>query len=97
MKFTKFDYIQLVFNIALIAATVLNGLFLIGVLPKWVTFVGLVLAIGGCLLTNLATGNKADGRREEVTGSKLLAGLTYFTGVLWLLSYAGSLFLPVTA
>ncbi len=95
MKFTKYDWIQLFFNICLITATVLNALYLMGIAERWLTTVGLVLALVGCVVTNLtATGDK-NGMRTEVSGSKALATLTYITGILWVLSYAMSLFINI--
>lgn len=88
MNFTKFDKIQLVFNILLITATVLNVLVIAGICVRWVSFVGFVLAIGGCVLTNTATGGREQGHRQTVSGSPLLSGLTYVTGIAWLISFA---------
>lgn len=92
MKFTKFDYIQIVFNVLLVAAALLNCLYLVGVLPQFVTFIGLILAIVGCIFTNTATGGRQKGLRQEVNGNPVLAGLTFVTGALWLLTYAAVLF-----
>lgn len=93
MNLTKFDWIQLGFNILLITATILNVLYYMSLVPQWVTFVGFGLAIIGCVMTNVsATGDKRD-TRTEVSGNKFLAGLTYVTGVVWLLSYGFTLFL----
>lgn len=95
MKLTKFDWIQIAFNIVLVTATILNLLYFTGVLPQWATLAGFVLVIIGCVMTNLtATGDKT-GLRTEVTGNKILAGLTYVTGVLWVISYGASIFLRI--
>lgn len=98
MKFTKFDYLQLGFNILLITATVLNVLYLSGILPQWVTFVGLCLAIGGCIMTNIGstTGNNHN-IRTTVSGNRFLAGLTYVTGIAWVLTYGIHIFFNMGA
>ena len=62
---TKFDVIQLVFNALLVVATVLNLLVMFGLCERWVSFVGFVLATGGCLMTNSATGGKQQGQRQQ--------------------------------
>ncbi len=95
MKLTKYDWIQLGFNILLIIATVLNAMYLMGIVPQWFTLIGFGLAIIGCVMTNVtATGNKS-GMRAEVKGNKFLAGLTYVTGVLWVVSYGITVFLRI--
>ena len=88
MKMTKFDVIQLVFNALLVVATVLNLLVMFGLCERWVSFVGFVLAIGGCLMTNSATGGRQQGQRQTVSGNPVLAGLTYITGAAWLITFA---------
>lgn len=88
MKFTKYDRIQLIFNILLIAATVLNILVITGTGPRLLCYVGFVLAIGGCVLTNVSTDSKDHTHRQTVSGSPFLAGLTYVTGIAWLLTFA---------
>lgn len=93
MKLTKFDYIQIVFNITLIAALVLNLLFLTGNAPRWFTTIGLVLALAGCVFTNLYAKGDNSAHRTEVNGNPVIAGLTYLTGAGWLITYALSLFI----
>lgn len=89
MNFTKFDKIQLVFNALLIAATILNLLVIFGVCQQWLSFIGFVLAIAGCVITNSATGGRGDsGQRQTVNGNPFLAGLTYVTGAAWLITFA---------
>lgn len=92
MKFTKFDRIQLLFNILLIAATVLNIIYLCGIGPQWLTTVGLVLAVAGCLMTNILATGEGKGTRTEVSGSPTLAGLTYLTGALWVITFGIGVF-----
>ena len=88
MKLNKFDKIQLVFNILLFAATIMNVLVIMGIAPKYLSFIGFVMAIGGCIMTNTATGSKEKGHRQTVNGIPFLAGLTYFTGAAWLITFA---------
>ncbi len=88
MNFTKFDKIQLVFNILLIVAIILNLLVIFGVAQQWFSFVGFVLAIAGCVITNSATGSREQGQRQTVSGNRFLAGLTYVTGAVWLITFA---------
>ena len=88
MKLTKFDKIQLVFNILLITATLLDLLVIFGMCERWLSFVGFVLAIGGCIMVNSATGGREQGQRQTVDGNKVLAGLTYVTGAAWLITFA---------
>lgn len=95
MKFTKFDWIQLGFNILLAAAAVLNILYLTGILPQWVTFAGLVMALFGCVMTNLTATGEKKGTRTEVDGNKSLASLTYITGALWVITYGITIFLRI--
>lgn len=95
MKLTKYDYLQILMNALFLAGTVLNALFLTGVLPQWVTFVGLLLALGACVTVNIATNKRKDQMRQEVSGLPFLAGLTYVTGAAWLLSYGASIFFPL--
>ncbi len=92
MKLTKFDYIQIVFNVTLIAGFVLNLLFLTGNGPRWFTTVGLGLALVGCVFTNVFAKGDNTAHRTEVSGSKGLAGLTYLTGAAWLITYGLALF-----
>ncbi len=93
MKLTKFDYIQIVFNATLIAGLVLNLLFLTGHAPRWFTTVGLVLAVAGCIFTNVFAKGDNNAHRTEVTGNPVLAGLTYLTGAGWVITYGLSLFI----
>ncbi len=92
MKLTKFDYIQIVYNVTLIAGFVLNMLFLTGNGPRWFTTVGLVLAIAGSLFTNIFAKGDDTAHRTEVSGIKGLAGLTYLMGAAWVITYGLSLF-----
>ena len=92
MKLTKFDYIQIIFNALLIIATVLNVLYLTGIAPQWITFIGLILAMSGCIFTNTFAKGDNNAHRTEVNGIPALATLTYITGILWLISYGVSLF-----
>ena len=95
MKLTKYDYLQILMNVLFVAGAVLDLLFLTGVLPQWATFVGLVLALAACITVNVATSKKKNRMRREVTGLPFLAGLTYITGALWLLSYGAAIFFPL--
>lgn len=95
MKLTKYDYIQIALNAVLIAGTVLNVLFLTGVLPQFVTTISLGLVIVGCIFTNTSTGKSSNGMRQEVSGIKALAALSYVTGALWIISYGCALFFPI--
>lgn len=92
MKLTKFDYIQIMFNALLIVASVLNVLYLCGILPQWATFIGLVLAMVGCVATNVLAKGDNNRHRAEVNGIPALATLTYLTGLVWLITYGISLF-----
>lgn len=92
MKLTKFDYIQIMFNALLIIATVLNILYLTGIVAQWVTFIGLVLAMVGCVATNMLAKGENNQHRAEVNGIPALATLTYLTGIVWLITYGISLF-----
>lgn len=92
MKLTKFDRIQLVFNLLLIIATVLNVLRIVGVLPGWSTLVGFVLAVAGCIMTNMSTQRKDHSTRETVSGNPILAALTFVTGAAWIITYAVIMF-----
>lgn len=96
MKLTKYDYLQLLMNVMFIAGAVLDFLFLTGTLPQWVTFIGLTLAIGACLCTNILTTKKKNAMRAEVSGIPFLAGLTYATGFIWLISYGLAVFSPMS-
>ncbi len=93
MKFTKFDWIQMVFNATLIIGAVLNILYLTGNAPRWFTTVGLGLAIAGCVFTNVFAKGDSPTKRTEVHGMEWLAGLTYITGSAWVLTYGAALFL----
>lgn len=95
MKLTKYDYLQILMNVLFTAGAVLNLLYLTGVLPQWVTFIGLMLAMGACVTVNVATNKKKGQMRQEVTGMPFFAGLTYVTGALWLLSYGAAIFLRI--
>ncbi len=98
MKFTKFDYLQLAFNILLITATVLNILYLSGTSPQYVTFIGLCLAIGGCIMTNIgSTSGTNHNIRTTVSGNRFLAGLTYVTGAAWVITYGIGVFFNMGA
>ena len=92
MKLTKFDYIQIMLNICLIAALVLNLMFLTGNAPRWFTTIGLGLAIFGSICTNVFAKGDQNSHRTEVSGNKLIAGLTYLTGAGWIITYGISLF-----
>ncbi len=92
MKLTKFDCIQIVFNITLVAGLVLNLLFLTGRAPRWFTTIGLVLALAGCIFTNVFAKGDNSAHRTEVCGNPVIAGLTYITGAGWIITYALSLF-----
>ncbi len=96
MKLTKFDYIQIMFNALLVIATVLNVLYLTGIVPQWVTFIGLVLAMTGCIATNLLAKGDNNQHRAEVNGIPALATLTYLTGIVWLITYGISLFANIS-
>ena len=95
MKLNKFDRIQLLFNILLITATILNILYFMSILPQWCTLLGFGLAIAGCVITNLAATGEGKGVRTEVSGNKVLAGLTYVTGVLWVITYGLTIFFRI--
>ncbi len=95
MKLTKYDYLQILMNVLFVAGAALNLLFLTGVLPQWATFVGLALALAACVTVNITTNKKKNQMRQEVSGLRFLAGLTYLTGGLWLLSYGAALFFPL--
>ena len=88
MKMNKFDMIQLAFNFLLITATIMNVLVILGVCARLYSYIGFVLAIGGCVMANTATGGRQQGQRQTVRGNPILAGLTYVTGAAWLLSFA---------
>lgn len=93
MKLTKFDYIQIIFNITLIAGLVLNIMFLTGNAPRWFTTIGLVLVIAGCVFTNLFAKGDNNAHRTEVSGIPMLAGLTYLTGAGWIITYGLGMFI----
>ncbi len=95
MKLTKFDYIQIFLNICLVAGLVLNVLFLTGNAPRWFTTVGLGLAIIGCIFTNVFAKGDGTAHRTEVTGNKIIAGLTYVTGAAWVITYGISMFMTL--
>ena len=96
MNFTKFDRLQLIFNVAMITGTIFNALYLAQVLPRWWTFIGLGLALAACLFVNEGSSRSKNSMfRETVTGSKFLAGLSYVTGAAWLITFGLTVFLRI--
>lgn len=92
MNFTKFDKIQMLFSAFLLVAIILNLVVILFSAPRWLSTIGLGLALVGCVMTNITAKGDRPGSRVEVKGNSTLAAVSGLLGIVWVFTYGVIIF-----